>query len=138
MLSRPARTLGIIAALGVVAVVSLSYIAQRYSKVLEGQSSSVLGARQEVDQFIQVRRGMRQQIDSWKGGPPRQNALTATRDRALLLHGVDPESYAEVRRQYRAWREGKLGAGTPLAAALERRKDELGRLDQGAYEPLDT
>ena len=138
MVSRPARTLGIIAALGVVAVVSLGYIAQRYTKVLEGQSSSLLGARQEVDHFIKVRRGMRQQIDSWKSGPPRKNALTATRDRALLLYSVDPESYAEVRRQYRAWREGNLGAGTPMAAALEQRKDELGRLDLGAYESLDS
>ena len=137
MVSRPARTLGIVIALGVIALVSLGYIAQRYTAVLDGPSAPVLEARREVDHFIKVRRGMRQEIDSWSG-PSGNNVLTATRDRALLVHGVDPESYAEVRRQYRAWREGKLGAGTPMAAALERRKDELGRLDLGAYESLDT
>ena len=138
MVSRPARTLGIVIALGVVAVLGLGYIAQRYSTVLEGPRAPVLEARREVDHFIKVRRGMRQQSDSWKSGRARNNALTATRDRALLLHGVDPESYAEVRRQYRAWRDGQLGAGTPMATALERRKDELDRLDLGAYESLDS
>ena len=102
-----------------------------------GPNTSVLEARRGVDRFIKVRRGMRQEIDSWDRGQPRSRTLPATRDRALLVYGVDPEDYVEVRRQYRDWREGRLDADTPMAMALESRKDELGRLDLGNYESLD-
>ena len=52
--------------------------------------------------------------------------------------GIDLESYAEVRQLYRAWRRGRLRAGTPMAAALEGRRAVLRELDLGVYEPLDS
>jgi hypothetical protein len=117
---------------------ALGFIAYRYTRLLEGSGISTDDAARRVNAFIQVRHGMRSEIDSWNDGDPHRESLTVVRDRALALHGIELETYAEVRELYRAWRRGRLRAGTPMAAALEGRREELRELDLGVYEPLDS
>jgi hypothetical protein len=117
---------------------ALGFIAYRYTRMLDGTGISTEDAAQRVNAFIQVRHGMRNEIDSWHDGDPHRESLTVVRDRALALHGIDLETYAQVRELYRAWRRGRLRAGTPMAAALEKRREELQGLDLGVYEPLDS
>jgi hypothetical protein len=132
------RTLLILIFVAVAGVGALGYGAYRYARILEGRMPSTTSLERRVDAFIEVRRGMRSVIDGWGGGPAQADALMLARDRAILMNRVDPGEYAAVRRQYRAWRAGQLRAGTPMAAALERRRQELARVDLGSYESLDS
>ena len=133
------RTLLILIAVAVAGVWALGYGAQRYARMIDGrQGATANQATGDVDSFIEVRRAMRREIDSWSGGASRSDSLVLARDRAMVMYRVDPQDYAEVRRLYRIWREGRLQAGTSMAAALERRRQELTRVDLGDYEPLDS
>jgi hypothetical protein len=134
----PTRTILILMVLAVGGLSALGLIAYRYTRLLEGTAVSSEEAARRVDAFIRVRRGMRSEIDSWSDGDSHREALTVVRDRALALHDVDLETYAKIRRSYRAWRRGRLRAGTPMAAALEARREDLRKLDLGIYEPLDS
>lgn len=134
----PTRTILILMVLAVGGLTALGFIAYRYTRMLEATGTTTEEAARRVDVFIKVRQGMRNEIDSWSDGQPNRESLTAVRDRALALHGVDLDTYSEVRESYRAWRGGRLRAGTPMAAALEGRREELGRADLGTYEPLDS
>jgi hypothetical protein len=134
----PTRTILILMVLAVGGLTALGFIAYRYTRLLEASGTTPEEAAQRVGVFIKVRQGMRSEIDSWNDGQPHRESLTAVRDRALALHGVDLATYAEVRESYRAWRGGRLRAGTSMAAALEGRREELGRVDLGVYEPLDS
>lgn len=133
----PTRTLTLLLVFAFAGLSALGYMAYRYSKILEEPvGDGVVEVVRRVDQFIAVRRGMRREIDrhSADGG---QLSLSVTRDRALAFHDLDPVSYGEVREGYRQWRAGSLPAEQALAAALERRRDELAPLDLGDYESLD-
>jgi len=133
------RTLMIMIVVAVGGVCVLGYGAQRYARILDGgQGLTVEQATGDIDGFIEVRRAMRREIDSWSSGASRREALILARDRAMVMHQVKPQAYAEMRRLYRTWREGRLQAGTAPAAALERKRQELTRVDLGAYEPLDS
>jgi len=132
------RTILILMVLAVGGLSALGFIAYRYTRVLEASGISAEDAAQRVDVFIQVRQGMRSEIDSWHDGGGHRESLTAVRDRGLALHGIDLETYAEVRQLYRAWRRGRLRAGTPMATALEGRREVLREVDLGVYEPLDS
>jgi len=134
----PTRTILILMVLAVGGLTALGFIAYRYTRLLETTGTTTEEAARRVDVFIKVRQGMRSEIDSWNDGQPHRESLTAVRDRALALYGVDLDSYAVVRESYRAWRRGRLRAGTPMASALEGRREELRRLDLGVYEPLDS
>jgi hypothetical protein len=132
------RTILILLVLAIGGVSALAFIAYRYTRVLDEGTVSTEEAVRQVEAFIRVRGGMMREIASWEGGAYSREALAVVRDRALALHDVDPETYGEVRTLYRAWRDGRLRAGTPVAAALERRRGELRGLDLGVYEPLDS
>ena len=132
------RTILILMVLAVGGLSALGFIAYRYTRLLEGNGISAEDAARRVNAFIRVRQGMRSEIDSWNDGDPHRESLTAVRDRALALHAIDLAAYAEVRQFYRAWRRGRLRAGTPMAAALEGRREVLRELDLGVYEPLDS
>jgi hypothetical protein len=135
---RPARTLLILLVVAVGGVSALGYLAYRYTRLIEGEVTSGEDAVRRVDAFIAVRRAMRREIDSWHDAGPRPETLILVRNRTLVLHGLDPEAYAETRRVYRSWRGGRARPGTPMAAALEGRREELGRVELGPYEPLDS
>jgi hypothetical protein len=135
----PNRTLLILIVVAVGGVCALGYGAQRYARILDGsQEVTAKPATGDVDAFIEVRRAMRREIDTWLGGASRRDALVLARDRAMVMHQVRPQAYAEMRRLYRIWREGRLQAGTAPAVALERRRQELTRVDLGDYELLDS
>ena len=135
----PNRTLLIMIVVAVGGVCALGYGAQRYARILDGgQAASAKQTTGDVDGFVEVRRAMRREIDSWSEGASRREALVLARDRAMVMHQVNPQAYAETRRLYRVWREGRLQAGTAAAAALERRREQLARVDLGDYEPLDS
>jgi hypothetical protein len=134
----PTRTILILMVLAVGGLSALGFIAYRYTRLLEGTEITGADAAQRVEAFIRVRQGMLSEIDSWNEGEAHRESLTAVRDRALALHGIDLETYTEVRQLYRAWRRGRLRAGTPMAAALEARRAVLRELDLGVYEPLDS
>jgi hypothetical protein len=134
------RTLLILTAVALAGVWALGYGAQRYATLLEGRQggATLQRAAGDLEGFIAVRRAMRREIDSWSRGASRREALVLARDRAMVMHRVDPQAYAEMRRLYRSWREGRLEAGTVMASALERRRQELTRVDLGDYESLDS
>lgn len=134
----PTRTILILLVLAAGGLSALGFIAYRYTRLLEGTEMSTVDAARRVEAFIRVRQGMRSEIDSWNGAKAHRESLTAVRDRALALHGIDIETYREVRQLYRAWRRGRLRAGTPMAAAFEERRAVLRELDLGLYEALDS
>jgi hypothetical protein len=132
------RTILILMLLAIGGVSALAFIAYRYTRVLdEGVVSDEESVRQ-VDAFIRVRQGMMREVGSWEDGAFSREALAVVRDRALALHDVDPQKYAEIRTLYRAWRDGRLRAGTPVASAFERRREKLREIDLGVHEPLDS
>jgi hypothetical protein len=132
------RTLLILLVLAVGGVTSLAFLAYRYTRLVENGATFRGETARRVEAFIAVREAMCEEIDSWPGGSPRPAALILVRDRALLLHGLGTVAYAETRESYRSWLEGRLRAGTPMASALEGRRDDLGRVDLGSYERLDS
>jgi len=120
-------------------VAALGFLASRYTGILEGEGAdSSQGLSGKLEGFIVVRRAMRRAIDGWDRGQPHPGALNRARDRALALHGIDPVAYAEARTEYRIWRAGRSRAGSQVASALERRREELARVDLGDYEGLDS
>jgi hypothetical protein len=119
-------------------LVALGYGAQRYAKIAEQRSQPRANIAQQVEGFIEVRRSLRRVADGWGEGGGNEMALESARNRALMLHRVDAAAYAETRRLYRDWLEGKLPAGDPAAVAFERKRDELAEVDLGRYESLDS
>jgi hypothetical protein len=152
----------ILLALAFAGVSGLAFMAHRYGKILEqraatsdrrdsrtssrvkwtrsgqaGPRASVESAAGLVHGFIVVRRAVRERIDQLDGRLPRTQDVVAARDGALAESGMSAETYAEVRRVYRAWRDGRGRTGTPMADAFEARRNDLERLDLGDYELLD-
>jgi len=153
----------VVLALAFVGVSGLALMANRYGKVLDerartasdpqsskkssranwtraGQSElpvSRVSADVLVEGFIVVRRSIRGAIDPVEGRAPRIQEVAAARERALVATGMDAGTYVEVRRAYRAWRDGRERPGTPMADAFEARREVLERLDLGEFEPLD-
>ena len=132
------RTLLMLFLLAAGGVSALAFVAFRYARVIEPGASATAEAASQVESFIRVRSAMRREVDSWGGSGARQRELTLARDRALALHGMDLDSYVEIRRLYRSWRGGRLRAGSPMAATFERRRSALDGVDLASYELLDS
>ena len=132
------RTILLLVVLAVGGLWALGYTAQRYARLLHTSAETAEDATRRVEGFVRVRRAMLREIVTWEDGSVDAEALRRARDRALALHRIDPRAYAEIRELYRAWREGRLQAGTSVAAALERRREEVWALHLGSHEPLDS
>jgi hypothetical protein len=133
----PTRAILILLVFSVVGLSALGFMAYRYSRLLEGRSVQVERATREIDTFIQVRQGMRREVDGWAGGSGDRAALVVARDRGLALCGVESGAYAATRELYRAWREGRSSGSADFDRALEGRREALDRVDLGPYESLD-
>ena len=144
-MSRETRILLVMAVLAVGGVTSLALMARRYVKILDVRPAAATrpvapaaAALVEVDAFIEVRRTIRRAIDAQSGGGSPAAPLRSARDEGLRRSGMSSDRYARIRTLYREWREGRLAARHPLAYAFEQRRRELGELDLGDYEPLDS
>jgi len=153
----------VVLALAFVGVSGLALMANRYGKVLDQRARTGSGTQSSrksspaqwarggpselpvsrvsadvlVEGFIVVRRSIRGAIDQVEGRAPRIQEVATARERALVATGMDAGTYVEVRRAYRAWRDGRERTGTPMAAAFEERREVLERLDLGEFEALD-
>jgi hypothetical protein len=133
----PTRTILLLVVMAVGALWALGYTAQRYARLLQGADWTAAEAVRGVEDFIKVRRAMLREVETWGAGPADRDALWRARDGAIVRHGADPGTYAEIRSLWRAWREGRLRPGSPVAEALERRRSEVQTLHLGPHEPLD-
>jgi hypothetical protein len=156
-MSRETRTILVLLAVSLLGISALALMAHRYGKLLEhrtrpsGAPPASLstqprtsptwtpdGAQASVDTFIEVRRDMRRELSAESERRPRGRTVREARQRALSATGMTEEEYATVRGLYRAWRLGRLERSSAVAGAFERRRTELGELDLGAYEGLDS
>lgn len=163
-MTRPVRTIVVLAAIAIAGFVGLALLADRYRKSLPTPSLHDLAptsALHEVDGFIAVRKAMKAVMDGRPGGMARMRAelggdLEAAKnappraDLTLLLEiasarrnaqetaGIDDGTYDRVLKAYLARKAGKPPADAAVAAALDARKDALQAADLGDYAFFDT
>jgi len=149
-MTRQSRMLLIVGGVGLVSVVVLMTMAQRYNSVLEERfergktgsaSSTATEAQGYVDAFITVRRELKQALDSSElPADPGEEALLPlrqARDRGLRTAQLDRSSYVRIRKMYRNWKSGEQPLTASFRRAFESRREALESLDLGALEVLD-
>jgi hypothetical protein len=124
-------------------VVSLGWMAERYSSILD-RSGSTDGeaASAMLGRFIQARLELLETIRSENlSFDSSQNsgvgAFAVLRQRALAKVGMDAADYREMRARYQSWREDRAVVLSPWREALEAQAAMLLTIDLGELEPLD-
>jgi len=161
-MSQQSRILLILAVFALCGVSALAWLANRYTKAMEGNATPRAAAGQavtpssgpateprwkrearvralaQIDRFIGVRKRIRAEIDRRGGELPGAAEFTSARTLALAESGMDPAVYTKVRGMFQAWRAGRLDAASVMAGAFEVRRAQLESLDLGSYEALDS
>jgi len=124
-------------------VVSLGWMAERYSSIL-GSSSSSDGeaASATLDRFVQARSELLEAIrDEKLSLEPNQEgsvgAFAVLRQRALTRVRMDPADYREMRARYQSWLKDRAGLLSPWRELFEERETALLAIDLGDLESLD-
>lgn len=132
--------------IAIASVVSLGWMAERYSSLLEtARSTESDPVEAMIERFIEARVELQRFIvdeevrfdPTAEGEAAARSGFAVMRQRALQRARMDPADYREMRARYQRWQEDRTALLSPWRELFERNAERLASIDLKELERLD-